>query len=328
MTSRFPTYLFILLLVLVGRINSRAQEVMLTCDEPSGCAPHGVIINAVGADGALINNPQWTVTGPSGSTLQSAVNPYVAIFNQPGAYDIAISANGTTHVFENYITVYAKPQAGISATDGAGCLPFCTTLLDVSTPGSGAIVSRSWDFGDGETSSEENPNHCYEDIGVYTPVLAIVDENGCFASVSASQLVTVTNNFPVSAFTIGSQNSCNLPAAIEFTAASDPTITNHTWIVNNQSLAGGNATQPIAFDNVGTYTICLAVENAIGCVDTSCQSITLSDEPSARFTFNGDTICAGQTISFNNQSVPLPSSTDTPWRSYLGKGRFGEKHDF
>ncbi len=310
MTSHFPTYFFILLLVLAGRINSHAQEVMLTCDEPTGCAPHGIIINAIAADGSLINNPQWTVTGPSGNTLQSVVNPYVAIFNQPGTYDIVVSANGITHVFENYITVFARPQAIISTTDGQGCLPFCTTLLDVSTPGSGAIVSRSWDFGDGETSSEENPNHCYEQIGVYTPVLAIEDENGCFASISAAQLVTVTNNFPVSSFTIGSQNSCYLPTAIEFTANSAPNIAHHTWIVNDQVMPEGSSIQEINFNTSGAYEICLAVENTIGCVDTSCQTITVSDDPEALFTLNNDTICAGQTISFNNQSVPPPSSTE------------------
>jgi PKD repeat protein len=41
----------------------------------------------------------------------------------------------------------------------------------------------------------------------------------------------------------------------------------------------------------------------------------ISDSPDARFTFNRDTICAGQTISFNNHSVPAPTQTEWDFNS-------------
>jgi len=51
------------------------------------------------------------------------------------------------------------------------------------------IVSRTWDFGDGTTSSEENPSHVYAAPGDFTVTLTVIDANGL--SASASQTVSI-----------------------------------------------------------------------------------------------------------------------------------------
>jgi gliding motility-associated-like protein len=311
MTSHFLTYSLTVFLVAIGLVDGRSQNISLVCEEPTGCAPHGIVVQAMLDGTALAGGIEWNITTPSGSVLISTANPYVAIFNQAGTYDVSVTSNGQTHFFGEYITVFAKPTAAITTADNQGCLPFCTTLIDSSVPGSGAIVSRSWDFGDGNTSTDTNPNHCYEQTGSYTPVLAIADENGCFASISSFQLITVTSNFPNASFSVGSQSSCFLPTAIEFTANNSPDVISHQWTIDSAMLTENNTVQSVSFDSIGTYTVCLSVENSTGCADTLCQSLLISDSPEARFTFNRDTICAGQTISFNNHSVPLP--TQTQW---------------
>ncbi|HNV94849.1 MAG TPA: PKD domain-containing protein [Bacteroidales bacterium] len=48
--------------------------------------------------------------------------------------------------------------------------------------GSDMIVSYSWDFGDGYTSNEENPEHVYLGSGTYTPCLTVVFDNNCSAT--------------------------------------------------------------------------------------------------------------------------------------------------
>nr|WP_020060233.1 collagenase [Bacillus sp. 123MFChir2] len=40
------------------------------------------------------------------------------------------------------------------------------------------IISYLWDFGDGETSTEENPTHAYEKEGTYTATLTMTDDKG------------------------------------------------------------------------------------------------------------------------------------------------------
>lgn len=49
---------------------------------------------------------------------------------------------------------------------------------DASVEGSAEITTWKWDFGDGTTSSERNPNYEYSVIGDYTVILEVEDENG------------------------------------------------------------------------------------------------------------------------------------------------------
>jgi len=51
-------------------------------------------------------------------------------------------------------------------------------FIDASVKGSYEISNWYWDFGDGSSSSEQNPSHEYSTIGIYTAALEVEDENG------------------------------------------------------------------------------------------------------------------------------------------------------
>src|SRR5690606_36575851 len=53
------------------------------------------------------------------------------------------------------------------------------------------IASRSWNFGDGSSSTAANPSKTYAAAGTYTVTLTVTDNKGASNSKSAS--VTVTN---------------------------------------------------------------------------------------------------------------------------------------
>lgn len=53
------------------------------------------------------------------------------------------------------------------------------TFTNESSVGAGATIeSYDWDFGDGESSGEESPEHSYEDYGNYTVKLTVTDDLG------------------------------------------------------------------------------------------------------------------------------------------------------
>jgi hypothetical protein len=56
-------------------------------------------------------------------------------------------------------------------------------FTDTSVKGSGEITSWYWEFGDGSSSNEKNPNHGYSGYGGYTVSLQVEDENSKTSSV-------------------------------------------------------------------------------------------------------------------------------------------------
>jgi len=71
--------------------------------------------------------------------------------------------------------VMEPPQAEFSATPVIGEVPFTVSFTDEST---GEITNYGWDFGDGGTSTEANPLHQYETVGVYTVSLMVSGPGG------------------------------------------------------------------------------------------------------------------------------------------------------
>src|SRR5207247_7178867 len=83
--------------------------------------------------------------------------------------------------------------------------PSCTALTcsftSTSSDPDGSISAYSWTFGDGATSTAQNPSHTYAAGGTYTVTLAVTDNQGATASTSKSVTVTAPNQPPTAAFT-------------------------------------------------------------------------------------------------------------------------------
>lgn len=82
-----------------------------------------------------------------------------------------------------------------SANFSANCTALSCTFTDGSSDSDGTINSWIWDFGDGQTSSQQNPTHSYAQTGTYTVRLTVTDNQGATHSQEQSlQVSTPSSN--------------------------------------------------------------------------------------------------------------------------------------
>jgi PKD repeat protein len=83
---------------------------------------------------------------------------------------------GRINAYQGVLSVaYSPPVAGFSGTPTSGNAPLTVAFTDQST---GTISSRSWEFGDGGTSTAQNPSHTYTTEGTYNVSLTVTGPGG------------------------------------------------------------------------------------------------------------------------------------------------------
>jgi hypothetical protein len=70
------------------------------------------------------------------------------------------------------------------------CTDLTCSFTDQSSDNDGSIVSWAWNFGDGGTSSSQNPSHTYSADGTYTVELTVTDDDGAAATTSTTVTVS------------------------------------------------------------------------------------------------------------------------------------------
>lgn len=110
----------------------------------------------------------WSFGDGNTSTVQDPVHTYTV----PGTYSVNLTATneyGSSYELKtDYITVYAPVTAQFTADVTSGAAPLTVQFTDLST---GGPTSWLWDFGDGNTSTDQNPQHTYSSAGTYTVTL-------------------------------------------------------------------------------------------------------------------------------------------------------------
>ena len=132
---------------------------------------------------------KWDFGDGVGTSTQ--INPTYTYFT-PGTYSVTLtSANvigvEATIIKEDIIVVYPQPEPFFQVEEELVFFPDAVKLLNLSK----GATSYSWDFGDGKTSDEEEPEHVYELPGVYDITLTAINEFGCTASVTSNGAVEV-----------------------------------------------------------------------------------------------------------------------------------------
>lgn len=161
------------------------------------------------------------------------------------------------------------------------------------------IVSRSWAFGDGGSSTSEDPAHYYSSPGTYQVRLIVGNVNGCKDTTNA----TITVNTPPVLNVSNNTSVClGSGTALQVTGAST-----YTWSPTT-GLSCTNCANPTATPTV-TTTYTVIGENGTGCKDTATVTVTVNNQPVV-IAGTDKEVCAGSSVVL--QATGASTYTWTP----------------
>ncbi len=198
----------------------------------------------------------WSFGDGGTSTVQNPSHTYSAA----GTYTVALIASNAggpnTKTIAGCISVtVAPPAADFSASPTSGPAPLNVQFTD---PSSGTPTSWLWNFGDGSTSTQQNPSHVYGSPGSYTVSLTASNSAGQ-GTVTKSGCISVTAGTLVANFS-ASPRTGKPPLTVSFTDQSSGKPTGWAWIFGD----GSGSTQQNPIHNYalpGLYSVTLVVTN-------------------------------------------------------------------
>ncbi|MBC7874391.1 MAG: PKD domain-containing protein, partial [Ferruginibacter sp.] len=251
----------------------------------------------------------WNFGNGNTSTLQ---HPSATYFT-PGTYTITLTATNpsgsNTLTRTNYITVYEPPAVNFTADNTSGCFPLRVQFTDVSTAGTGNNnISWQWDFGNGTTSTLQNPFTTYTTAGSFAVTLRVVNDKGCSETVTRPNYITVTSGV-TGGFTHTQPTVCAAPATVTFTNTSTgPPVLSYTWDFGDGNFS--TLTNPVhTFNTNGNFVVTLVTSSTAGCQDT------VRSNPISIGGFNNTfaapaNVCINEPVTFTNTSAPVPTSAN------------------
>lgn len=298
--------LLLILLLFTGIQSARAQAPVaeFNANNVSGCAPLTVTFSDQSTGNPTFWN--WDFGGGNLSNLQ---NPTMT-FSTPGVYSVTLvvrNGDGTNGITKtDFITVNPSPRASFRANITTGCVPSTIQFTDLSLPVAGTIVSWQWDFGDGNTSTQQHPSHQYTSTGFYTVSLRVVSSTGCQSVASFGRYIRIVPGV-IPDFSFNTPATCRPPFAVNFTnLSSGPGTLSYQWNFGNST--GSTQESPAAaYGASGSYMVTLNATSEYGCTGSIQKQIDITGTGTS---FNSpDTVCLNTTVSFQNASSTPPLST-------------------
>lgn len=212
-------------------------------------------------------------------TTSTEQNP-VHTFTEQGIYLVCLTIEGDScsdtyceevyvenPVWDCYASYYYYPDSVDLLTQ---------YFIDMSGTPTGIPDSWYWDFGDGTSSTEQNPVHTYAEGGIYLVCLTI-ESDSCSDTyceevfiLNPSECMSQYFYYPDDSLGFGS-------LSYQFIDVSFGSPDSWLWDFGD----GNTSTEqnPLhTFDDYGTYYVCLTISND-SCTDTYCDSVFVYDWP-------------------------------------------------
>jgi len=212
-----------------------------------------------------------------------------------GEYEVMliVSADFNTQMISdtliNEVVIHPTPEPEFYT--GPVCLGEITEFFDSTEHNGFYIDSWHWDFGTGnpeDTSNLKNPVFLYEDGGSYDVTLHVVNQYGCYDSVTVE---TDVHFLPTADFEFSLPCETDPVFFTDLSDGFDEAVVQWDWFFNDPFKSGDTSDlqHPLwIYAEHGTYTAELIIKNANGCKDTAYHDIVVNTIPTAGFELFGN----------------------------------------
>ena len=163
----------------------------------------------------------------------------------------------------------------------------------------GYIKSYHWDFGDGLTSAEPNPEHTYDDGGHYITVLTVTDAEG---AEEQSSVTVLLNKLPVAVALIDWTNGLATAFIGEDSYDPEGGALSYYWDFGDGATSA-EASPEHTYSSEGTYEIVLTVIDIEGAEEQSAVTVLLNKLPVLVALIDWT---QGLTVSFSSEGSYVP----------------------
>ncbi len=266
--------------------------------QTSGCAPFTT---------TFINTSQNAISyrWDFGNGATSFTNSPVITYQTAGIYSVklvALNNSGSDSIIlQQYIHVENKPQAQFVANKTNACEGESIQFTNQSS----SFDSCQWDFGDGVTSSQFNPQHIYNSSGTFNVTLVLYKLNSNCTEIYTRNAYIHINPLPLFSPGIDTFTTCNQNKIFLFNSHSSGTYT-YTWSFGDGSSATGQNTQH-QYQQPGSYQVSVTALSASGCSKTInlTSPVTILSNPQPVITASSTSGCNpfSTTLSVSTTSV-------------------------
>ena len=254
-------------------------------DPTDGCTPLVVFF-----DDLSTNNPSsWSWSFPGGTPASSTIQNPVVTYNNPGTFNVSLTVSNSqgsnSITMNNFITVHQDPIANFDFQLDENTVDF----ENLSQFGD----SYDWDFGDGESSTQTNPIHTYDEDGEYT--VTLTTSNECGSDIFTVEITIITP--PFADFSSSDPEGCT-PFEVDFYNFSSDNATDFLWTFPGGIPSTSTAFEPtVLYETPGTYNVTLIAFNSAG-QDTYSASNYIEVYPGAVADFSW--VANGLSVTFNS----------------------------
>jgi PKD repeat protein len=247
-------------------------------------------------DAGLDPSWEWSVNG----TTVSADYNFETMFSNPESQTIKLTASipGCVNEIEKILSAVSEGPL-VDFSFSGQCQDTPVSFTNATT---GSVNGYSWNFGDGQNSTNEDPQNSFASPGTFDVTLTAFGSSGC--NNTKTKPVTIYSK-PLTDFSVALPPFSCSGTPTQFTDITpnpfDSNLASWQWNFGDGSGSSTARNPQYTFQNAGDYSVSFTATTNFGCSSTIQKPVLISQSPVASFTNSPP--CLGVPVNFTNTST-------------------------